>query len=421
MKIAVLPLGCKVSQYDAEMLARRLCAAGFDAAIRKNADKDADVVIVNACAVTAHSAAKAVKLLSALKRENPAVITAVTGCLSRVETGLPADIAEPDEHKLLEKILRLPGCSVGNTTAAIGAAHIQPIRRTRAFLKITDGCDRSCAYCIIPQARGRTIRSLPLEEIRRKADETAQAGQKEIVLTGINLARYGGGGFSLIDAVNAASSPAGVLRVRLSSLEPERILTAAFFDKLCSNPKICPSFHLSLQSGCDRVLKRMNRLYTIERYREILTMIRERFENPGISTDVIVGFDEESDEDFADSLRFVNACDFAKIHVFTYSPRPGTPASLSNLPPVPAPVKKHRADILHAAAKQSRAAFLQSQIGRTARLIIERRKSPDFIGGMSDNGVFVRLYGVNLPRCAVATARITAAGEDHCAGELIES
>jgi threonylcarbamoyladenosine tRNA methylthiotransferase MtaB len=421
MKIAVCALGCKVSQYDAGGIVRRLTAAGFEAesasGIAGLGAGNTGMVIVNACAVTGHSAAKAQKLLNAVKRENPGIITAVTGCLSRIEADLPADIAEPDENKLLERIISLRSRLNGDKPAEIRIS--PPPRNTRAFLKITDGCDRSCAYCIIPQARGRIVTSLPAEEIERYAAEIAATGQKEIVLAGINLARYKDRESGLIGAVNAASAPEGILRVRLSSLEPERMLNAEFFDLLRANPKICPSFHLSLQSGCDRTLKRMNRLYDTARFSEILALIRERFENPGISTDVIVGFDEESDADFAESLQFVKECGFAKIHVFTYSPRPGTPASLRNLPPLPDQIKKRRADILHAAAKQSRAEFLQKQIGQRTRLIIERRKSPDFVGGVSDNGVYIRLYGVNLPRYAATEVRITGSAEDHCAGEIV--
>lgn len=283
-------------------------------------------------------------------------------------------------------------------------------------MKIQDGCNRFCSYCIIPYSRGR-VRSKPLEELTREARTLAASGYREIVLTGINLSCYGqDSGLGLWDAVEAVCGLPEVERVRLGSLEPEQ-MELPVLERLARQEKLCPQFHLSLQSGCDATLKRMNRHYTAAEYESIVNNIRGVFDNPSVTTDMMVGFAGETPEEFEGSLNFARKIGFAKVHVFAYSRRPGTAAD--RMPgQVPNKVKEERSRRLIEATNEARRRFLLTQAGRTEPVLFESKRLEDYYEGYTANYTPVHvqspipLFGKILP------VKILEAGEDFCFGSL---
>ncbi|MCH5200306.1 MAG: MiaB/RimO family radical SAM methylthiotransferase, partial [Oscillospiraceae bacterium] len=285
---------------------------------------------------------------------------------------------------------------------------------TRAYIKIEDGCDRFCSYCIIPKARGR-VRSKGIERIAAEAGFHAEDGHREIVLTGINLSCYGVDiGLSLYDAVRAVAEQPLIERVRLSSLEPE-LLTGEVIDRLAGVDKLCPHFHLSLQSGCSSTLKRMNRHYSAEEYREIVERLRKTFPECGITTDVMVGFAGETDEEFQQSAEFVKGIGFAKVHVFTYSVRPGTRAAEME-GQVPAEIKEQRYRVMSEIAEIARREFWSRNAGTVHKVLIERQTSPEFINGYTENYIPVRIFGGKAKRHDIIEVEITGAQKEFCVG-----
>ena len=288
--------------------------------------------------------------------------------------------------------------------------------RTRAF-EDTGWMQPVCSYCIIPYSRGR-VRSKPLEELTREARTLAASGYREIVLTGINLSCYGqDSGLGLWDAVEAVCGLPEVERVRLGSLEPEQ-MELPVLERLARQEKLCPQFHLSLQSGCDATLKRMNRHYTAAEYESIVNNIRGVFDNPSVTTDMMVGFAGETPEDFEESLNFARKIGFAKVHVFAYSRRPGTAAD--RMPgQVPNKVKEERSRQLIEATNEARRRFLLTQVGRTEPVLFESKRLEDYYEGYTANYTPVHvqspipLFGKILP------VKILEAGEDFCFGSLI--
>ena len=262
------------------------------------------------------------------------------------------------------------------------------------------------------------MRSRSLSNIARETDFHARDGHKEIVLTGINLSCYGSDiGLSLADAVSTVAENPLIERVRLSSLEPE-LLTREMIGRLAETGKLCPHFHLSLQSGCTSTLKRMNRHYTADEYRQIVTDLREFFPSCAITTDIMVGFAGETEEEFAQSLKFAEEIGFAKIHVFTYSVRPGTAAA--KMPnQVTEEEKSRRYKEMSRLAAESRAKFHQKNIGKTYKVLIERQTCPEFIGGHTENYIPVRIYGGKAKRHDFVNVKITEAKEDYCVGILV--
>ncbi len=279
--------------------------------------------------------------------------------------------------------------------------------RTRAFVKIEDGCNRFCSYCIIPYARGR-VRSRALEDIAAEIQALARNGYKEVVLVGINLSAYGTDlGLTLCDAVDAVCAIDGIERVRLGSLEPE-YLDNDTIKRLAAQEKLCPHFHLSLQSGCDATLKRMNRNYTSAEYYEIVQNLREHFENVALTTDVMVGFAGETDEEFDQSLNFVRKVGFAKVHVFTYSIRSGTRAATFKHQVHPE-MKKQRSQVMLAAVEESRRAFLASQVGRVESVLFERQDSDGFWLGHTRNYTPVKVKSEENLQAKVIPVELTKA------------
>ena len=429
MKVKFVTLGCKVNQVESEAMREALLAAGFQEAA---GGETADVVVVNSCTVTATSDQKARQALRREKKRNPGAVAVLTGCWPQAfpqeaEEFLEADVVLGTARRgdlvprLLEylstkqRVVDIAPHQKGEKfeKLTISAMH----GRTRAFVKIEDGCDRFCSYCIIPYARGR-VRSKPLEDIREEAARLGEAGYKEVVLTGINLPAYGKDlGGDLCDAVEAACAAPGILRVRLGSLEPEQ-LTPPVIARLAAQEKLCPQFHLSLQSGCDDTLRRMNRHYTTAEYRQIVGDLRKAFSNCTVTTDIMVGFAGETEEEFAKSLAFAKEIAFAKVHVFAYSRRPGTRAY--DMPgQVPNREKERRSREMIAATLETQRAFFAAQTGRVEEVLFEQERDRNVYEGYTRNYTPVRVASAAPLQGQVRQVRLTQALEDFCLGELV--
>lgn len=432
MKVKFVTLGCKVNQYESEAMLEQLLGAGFQEAAP---GEPADVVVVNSCTVTATGDQKARQALRREKRQNSGAVTVLTGCWPQAfpkeaEEFTEADVVLGTKNRsaLLPHVLeylstRQRIVDIAPHEAGEAFEKMQVTRfhgrkqglRTRAFLKIEDGCDRFCSYCIIPYARGR-VRSKPLAEIREEIRELAGQGYREIVLTGINLPAYGKDlGLHLCDAVEAACGE-DVSRVRLGSLEPEQ-LTPEVIARLQRQEKLCPQFHLSLQSGCDETLRRMNRHYTAEEYRQIVKNLRAAFPNCAVTTDIMVGFAGETEEEFQASLAFAGEIAFAKAHVFAYSRRPGTRAyDAPNQ--VPNKVKEERSREMIACTLRTQRVFFEAQVGRVEEVLFEQPVEKNVYEGYTRNYTPVRAASAKPLQGLLLPVRLTGAGEEFCWGIL---
>ena len=390
--VKFITFGCKVNQYETEVLREKLSEIGY---ISAKTGETPQLAVINSCAVTAEGERKMRQTLRRIKKDYPEITVLLMGCVSQAfpesAKDLPADIILGNTNVLDaveaikeyngSRIIRVNAHEKGeefNTPSICGM-----YGRTRAYIKIQDGCDRFCTYCIIPYARGR-VRSKRVKDIMREAETLAEAGYKEIVLTGINLTAFGKDtGESFADAVSAAAAPEGIERVRLGSLEPDH-MTDELLDKLSAIPKLCPHFHLSLQSGCDATLKRMNRHYDFAFYKDLVERIRQRFTNTAFTTDVMVGFAGESEEEFETSLNNVVSVGFSKVHVFPYSIRQGTYAEkLSGH--IPQSVKESRSKIMIEATEKCRDEFLKTQLDEVYPVLFEQGKRGFFEGSTPNN------------------------------------
>ena len=426
MTYKVITLGCKLNFCESAAIEKAFEKSGFTKADGEN-DGKANIVIVNSCAVTSVAVAKARHTLSRIKREDPSSVTVLCGCFPQsypeeAALNLPADIVTGNSDKS-----RLPELVKEFLKTRVKTVKIKPLSReydvesavpdedrTRAFIKIEDGCDRFCSYCIIPTARGR-VRSLPPELIEEQALQCVKDGHREIVLTGINLGCYGQDlGLRLSDGVKAAAR-SGVERLRLSSLEPEMI-TDDEIARFRGIPNLCPHFHLSLQSGSDGVLKRMNRKYDTKRYAYVVEKLREAFPDCAVTTDIIVGFPKETEEEFIQSVEFARNMRFAKIHIFPYSMRKGTVAA--EMAQVHPSVKSERVEILTKAARELEAAFFEAQIGTKHTVLIEKPQSLEYSHGFTESYIPVRIYGEELPRHTLADVKITGHRDGYCFGKI---
>lgn len=425
MKYAIMTFGCKVNQYESNAMDNALRDAGFELCEEPS---DADILIVNSCTVTENGDKKARHCVRAAKRANPAAVVVLTGCYPQASPDDAADcgadiICGTGARASIPALIKeyLAG-DPGKTDLALPESYeelpfTRSADRTRAFIKVEDGCDRYCSYCVIPYARGK-VRSRSVEAVAAEARFCAGAGHKEVVLVGINLSRYGTDiGCSLPDAVNAAAQPEGIVRVRLSSLEPE-LLDEETVRRLAAQPKLCPHFHLSLQSGCDATLRRMNRHYDTAEYMRIVGRLRENFPDCAITTDIMVGFAGETDEEFAQSLRFAETAGFARIHVFTYSIRKGTAAE-KRTDHISAEVKALRYAEMSAAAERVNERFMRDSLGKQYDILIQKRTSPDYAAGLAPNYLPVRIYGCDAKRHDIVRVRITGAEKSYCIGECI--
>ncbi len=411
-RAALVSLGCKVNSYESQGMQELLEQAGYEIV---PSSEEADFYLVNTCTVTGIAARKSRQVLRSLRRERPKALIAAAGCyVEQLCTGTASasdgvqtagirseaalelledrtvDFVVPNRRKkdLLEILEAYEACH--DASKALQPAEPEPPElcihthegHTRAFLKVQDGCRQFCSYCIIPYVRGPLV-SKPLEDAVSEAEGLARAGYHEIVLTGIHLSSYcDADGHSLADLILGISALPEVSRIRLGSLEP-RVMTDAFLEKVSQTSKLCPHFHLSLQSGCDRTLKAMNRHYTAEEYADTLARIRSFYPDAAFTTDVIVGFPGETEEDHVLSLQFVKEARFAEVHVFRYSRREGTVADRMRAQ-VPETVKKRRSEEMIELCTALQDSFLEAHIGKAQEVLLEEEEGGLWYGHTAD-------------------------------------
>lgn len=432
MKIFISTFGCKVNQYESESILENFYKIGY---IKTETFIDADVIIINSCTVTGESDKKIKRTLHKMRTQNKNAIIVLTGCMPQAfpeEAGelKDADIILGNSQKneifqaILEfiknrdKIVRIKPC---NRETKFEKMSISSgfNERTRAFLKIEDGCNRFCSYCIIPYARGR-VRSKSVDDILSELKVLACNGYKEIVLVGINLSSYGSDlGITLCDAIEAACSVDGIKRVRLGSLEPEQ-MDEYTIKRLSKQDKLCPQFHLSLQSGCDRILRRMNRHYSSKEYLNIVENLRKYFNNVSITTDIMVGFPGETEEDFKESLEFAKKVGFSKVHVFSYSVRKGTKAAEFE-DQVYAEVKKQRSKIMISVTDKIRNEFLKSQIYKIEPVLYEVQNDKGYFEGYTKNYTPIKVKSEHDLHGNIIMTKIIGVENGYCIGEIIKS
>ena len=375
-------LGCKVNSYETEAMQQLLEEAGYEIV---SFHEKADVYIINTCSVTNIADRKSRQMLHRAKKQNPDAIVVGAGCYVQtkeaqalVDESIDIVIGNNKKHELVpllreyEASHRKMACvaDINHEKQAYEELSLsRTAEHTRAFIKVQDGCNQFCTYCIIPFARGR-VRSRELPDVLQEIRTLAKSGYREVVLTGIHLSSYGvDNGESLLHLIEAVHELEGIERIRLGSLEP-RIVTDAFAKRLSELPKICPHFHLSLQSGCDTVLSRMNRRYDTAEYEAGCALLRRYFEHPAITTDVIVGFPGETDEEFETTERYLERIHFYEMHIFQYSRREGTKAAA--MPDqVPEAVKKERSEKLLALGHRMSEEFRRYYLGRQVTALLE--------------------------------------------------
>ena len=428
MKAAFYTLGCKVNQAESEYMAELLQKAGFEIV---NPNDEADYYIVNSCTVTATADQKTRQSVRRFKRKHPNSTVILTGCMPQAfpkdaEKLEQADIVlgNKNDNDILDlinkhtaqknRIIRLSEHQNGEKFAPCSVRAFGG--RVRAFVKIEDGCDRFCSYCIIPKSRGR-VRSKPLEDLKQEVTDLAANGIKEVVLVGINLSAYGKGtDFNIADAVETCAGVNGISRIRLGSLEPDHI-TDSIISRLSTVHKFCPQFHISLQSGCNKTLKNMNRHYTAEEYEELCNKLRAAFKDCSLTTDVMVGFHEETEQDFEESLAFVKRISFEKVHVFPYSERTGTAASKRG-DSVSKQEKDRRASVMIAETEKIRQNYLERQIGKKVRLLVEGRANREYLRGYTKNYLPVLLKSAQDLTGCETDCIIQSVKNDECIANL---
>ena len=430
MNFNIITLGCKVNQYESQVMSELLRDNGFSPS--DNKDK-ADITIINTCTVTAVTDAKNRKIIHKVRRNNPDGIVVLTGCMpqafpDRVADFEGCDIVLGNKHRkqLVNKIdefltnrtqiINIEEHDNKNAEFESTAVHNFD-GHTRAFVKIEDGCNRFCSYSIIPYARGR-VRSKKPDDLKLEIRALADKGYKEIVLVGINLSVYGQGeDFDLADAVDTVCGVDGIERVRLGSFEPEMMYNE-LIERFSVQKKFCPQFHLSLQSGCNETLKRMRRQYNQDEYMQIVNSLRNSFENPSITTDVMVGFAGETHEEFNESLEFVKKVGFSKVHVFPYSRRKGTLADKMDNH-IDSKTKDIRSKIMMNECDKLRKTFLDSQVGLTESVLVERLRNNEYYEGYTMNYTPIRIYSDKDLTGQIIKVEISDSFDDYCVGKLV--
>lgn len=431
-KAAFYTLGCKVNQYETEALSGLFKKAGY---MVVDFNEAADIYVINTCTVTGMSARKSRQAIRRAKSINPAAIVVVAGCYAQTASeeiaaipGVDLVIGTNERGRIIEYVRRIEA-GEGRLNAVGSIMDVKTFEElkvdtytehTRAFLKIQEGCSQYCAYCIIPYARG-PIRSRAPENVTEEVERLAAGGYKEIVLTGIHLASYGKDlkNTSLLDIIRKIHEIPGIERIRLGSIEPTTV-TAEFVDAVREMGKLCPHYHISLQSGCDETLKRMNRKYTTSQYREVIRLLRESINDVSITTDIMVGFPGETEEEFEKSYRFAKEISFSKIHVFKYSPRKGTPAAgfSGQVEPL---VKEERSNRLIALSNAGTLEFNSKFVGRTLPVLVERevRTMEGFMEGLTPNYIRVVFRGNNKMEGKIVNVRMDKAEDDYMTGEAV--
>ena len=432
MRVCFYTLGCKVNLNETGALEQMFRGAGFTIVPE---GEEADVFVVNSCTVTNFGDQKSRKWLRRAKRENPGAVTVLTGCYPQAFPEEAAQFMEADlvcgngdRKAILDNVLKLLD---GHERIVAVTPHQRgelfeelPVERfethTRAFIKVEDGCNRQCAYCVIPRARG-PVRSRDEESILEELRRLAAAGYKEVVLTAISLPSYGtDSGTSLVELIEKAAEVEGIERIRLGSLDPD-MLHDEVITRMAAVKKLCPQFHLSLQSGCDKTLRAMRRPYTTAQFADIAAKLRAAFgaENVSFTTDVIVGFPGETEEDFEASMAFVTGQRFLKVHVFPYSRREGTPAY--DFPgQLPEHEKEDRSRRMTAAVEKVRAAEVAAMQGRTASVLLETPLSATLFTGYTKQYLPVLVSAPGHKAGDIVNVMLGAWDGRRCRAEIVE-
>mgnify|MGYP004615685779 CR=1 FL=1 len=407
-KVSFYTLGCKVNQYETNAMAQKFKEAGYE--IVDMNDDISDICIVNTCTVTNMSDRKSRHSLRRVKEKNPSAIIAAVGCYAQVakndlEKMSEIDIVLGNEEKanivqyvekFMEnhnenKLIEIEDIATKKEFEDMG--QITYTEKTRAFIKVQDGCNQFCSYCIIPYARGR-VRSRNAESIIKEITQIAQNGIKEVVITGIHVASYGrdfGNENGLIELLEKINEIEGVKRIRLGSLEP-KVITEEFMQRLSKLEKMCHHFHLSLQSGCDATLKRMNRKYTTSEVKEIIERLRRYYDDVMLTTDIIVGFPGETEEEFETTYQFLKEVKLYKMHVFQYSPRKGTRAAV--MPnQIDGNIKEARSKKLIELSNENQKMYNQQLVGKEVEVLFEDKEVEDgitYFRGHTQNYILVK-------------------------------
>lgn len=397
--VAPLTLGCKVNQYETDGMIELLKEAGMTAV---SFEEKADVYLINTCSVTNMADKKSRQMIHRAKKLNPDAVVIAAGCYVQAAKDklmeddrisiIIGNNKKKDIVRILEDYLQAGVTDEGMLDISAEKEY-EPLtinstlEHTRAYVKIQDGCNQFCSYCIIPYVRGR-IRSRDIASIIEEVERLALTGVKEIVLTGIHISSYGKdkeNEVGLADVIDAISKIESIKRIRLGSLEPS-IITDEFIDRIVDNEKVCPHFHLSLQSGCNTVLKRMNRKYTCEEYFEKCEMLRKAFDRPALTTDVIVGFPGETEEEFRETVDYLTKLNLYEMHIFKFSPRQGTVAAGMKDQVAPE-IKNQRSDVLLALSERNKRAYEASFRGENLDVLVEekvRREGKDGYRGHTE-------------------------------------
>lgn len=430
-RIASYALGCKVNQYESEAIAELFAEKGYEVV---SVEDTADIYVINTCTVTNFGDKKSRQLIRKVKRQNPQAVVAVVGCYAQTAPeemkaveGVNLVIGTKDKGKIVELVEQYhPEEGVCSYVTDIMHERVfEPLEikklanRTRAYLKIQDGCSQFCSYCIIPYARG-PIRSREPEDVLAEVRRLADNGFREVVLAGIHVASYGKDlkTTSLLDIIRQVHAVEGIDRIRFSSIEPN-VVTEEFAAAMAELPKVCDHFHLSLQSGCDKTLKEMNRKYDTAKYRQAVALLKKYLPDVAVTTDIIVGFPGETEEDFRQSADFAREMGFSKIHVFPYSPKRGTPAA-ERKDQLPNSVKQERSHALIAVGEELAESFLRAHAGKEMPVLFERAVEEGVYEGHTTNYMKVHAKSGKDLSNQIVPVRILSWEGETALGEVTE-
>ena len=401
--VAFYTLGCKVNQYETNAIAQKFIEKGYK---KVEFDEQADIYIINTCTVTNMADKKSRQIIRQAKLHNKNAIVVATGCYAEVSRTdlekieeLDIIVGNKDKSNIVEIVEKQLNqeSDINEEKEFQDFGTVTYTEKTRAVIKVQDGCNNFCTYCIIPYAKGR-VRSRKPESVIKEVQEIVKSGIKEVVITGIHVASYGKDfedGIRLIDLLEKINRIEGLKRIRLGSLEPN-LITEEFVRRLKDNvDKICDHFHLSLQSGCNETLKRMNRRYTTEEFEKGVNLLRNAFPNVALTTDIIVGFPSETEEEFETTYKFLEKIKFSKMHIFKYSPRKGTVAAkMANQ--ISPGKKEERSNKLIELSDKNEEEFLNKYIGKTLEVLFEATTDNEYIEGHTSNYIMVKVKGENL-------------------------
>lgn len=439
--IKFITLGCKVNQYETNAMAQKFLEKGYKVLEENNGEieENPDVCIINTCTVTNMSDRKSRQMLRKMKEKNKNTIVVAVGCYAQVAKEELSKIPEIDlvlgnnekveivkyvEEYIKEKVKILEIEDVMQSKEFSDFGDITFSEKTRAVIKIQDGCDRFCSYCIIPYARGR-VRSRKPQSIISEVTKIAERGIKEVVITGIHIASYGKDfefskeqelqNYRLIDLLEEINKIEGIQRIRLGSIEP-LLITEEFVNRLQKLEKICHHFHLSLQSGCDETLKRMNRRYTTEQFRNIVKILRKTYKDVNLTTDIIVGFPGETEEEFEKTYKFLEEIKFYKMHVFKYSPRKGTKAAIMENQ-IPGNIKEERSKKLIELSNKNEFEYNSQYIGKKVEVLFEEEKVGEY-KGHTQNYIMVYCKSEEKLNNKIKSVTCKKVVEDHILAEV---